>query len=234
MRISPAFVVIPSGATQTTAIAVGVDTLGIRRRIVSLQKAIESYALPGITKVTSVGRSLMVNYDASQWNHESMRAALVALESTAAFLGETQPSKHFEWPLLRGCEQESDLQLAAVSNGLTTAAFLTRMMRTTYVIDDFRMPGLSPQLSSKNFPHPHTGFISRERRRKASTGAVTLSAEGLSVQTRETMTQDLIIGHVLPDFISLEKTSLRVGDCIRFRPPKRDSRETKQTLQHVH
>lgn len=65
MIISPAFVLVPSGATQIAAIAGGVDALAIRRRIVSLQKTIESYALPGIAKVTSVGHSLLVNYDPS-------------------------------------------------------------------------------------------------------------------------------------------------------------------------
>ncbi|MFC9334270.1 carboxyltransferase domain-containing protein [Arthrobacter sp. NPDC057009] len=222
MRISPAFTVIPSGPTQTTAIAGGIDALAIRRKIVALQKAMESYALPGVSEVTSIGRSLLVDYDPSHWTQGTMKAALIALESTVARPEEAQPLKHFDWPLLGGCTEESDLQLAAAAHGLTAEAFLARITRRTYIIKDFRMPGLSPQLFSRGFPRLKPGIAPHENPRTVPCGAVALSSEGLSIKTCETMTEDLVIGHIPPGSVSTETASFRIGDRVHFRHLKKE------------
>ena len=223
MRISPAFTVVPSGPTQTTAIAGDVDALAVRRKIVALQKAMESYALPGVGEVTSIGRSLLVDYDPSHWTQGSMKAALIALESTVARPEEAQPLKHFDWPLLSGIAEERDLQLAAAAHGLTAEAFLARITRRTYIVEDFRMPGLSPQLFSRGFPRLQPGIVLHENPRTIPCGAVTLSSEGLSIKTCETLTQDLIIGHLASGSVSPETTAFRIGDRVHLRHLKKDS-----------
>lgn len=217
MRFSPTFTVIRSGATQTTAIAGGVDALAVRRKILALQKAMESYGLPGVEEVTSIGRSLLVEYDPSQWSQASMKAALIALESTVARPEDSQPLQHFDWPLLCGGEEENDIQLAATANGLTSEAFLTRLTRRTYIIEDFSMPGVSPLLFRRDFPRLQAGHLPRESPRKVPRGALTLSSEGFSVKTYEMTTRDLVIGHIPPECVAPETASFRVGDRIRFR-----------------
>jgi allophanate hydrolase subunit 1 len=216
MRFSPSFTVIRSGATQSTAIAGGVDALAVRRKILALQRAMESYGLPGVDKVTSIGRSLLVDHDPSQWSHASMKAALVALESTVA-RPDSEPLQHFDWSLLSGHEEENDLQLAAAAHGLTTQAFLARLTRRTYFIQDFRMPGMSPTLFRGDFPALPAGHQPHSSPRRAPPGALTLSGEGFSIKTGETVTHDLIIGHVPPNCVAPETASFRVGDRIRFR-----------------
>jgi hypothetical protein len=146
-----------------------------------------------------------------------MKAALIALESTVSRPEEAQPAQHFDWALRCGIEEENDLQLAAAAHSLTPAAFLARMTRRTYFVQDFSMPGMSPQLFRRDFPRLPAGHHPHENPRKVSRGAVTLSSEGFSVQKAETATHDLVIGHVHPDCVSSEFTSFRVGDRIRFR-----------------
>lgn len=216
MRFSPTFTVIRSGSAQTTAIAGGVDALAVRRKIVALQRAMETYGLTGIDEVTPIGRSLLVDYDPSQWSQASMKAALIALESTVARPEETQPVQHFDWTIVCGSEETNDLELAAAAHGLTPKAFLTRMTRWTYFVQDFSMPGMSPQLFRRDFPRLPAGHQAHENARTVAPGAVTLSSGGLSVQKVETMTRDLVIGHVHSDCIAPELTSFRVGDRIRF------------------
>ena len=217
MRFSPTFTVIRSGTTQATAIAGGVDALAVRRKIVALQKAMESYGLPGVDEVTSIGRSLLVDYNPSHWNQASMKAALIALESTVARPEETQPVQHFDWPLLCGGEERNDLELAATAHGLTTEAFLTRLTRRTYIVQDFTMPGMAPQLFRRDFPRLQSRHHPHESPRQVPPGAMTLSSEGFSIKTCPTMTRDLIIGHVPPLCVGPETASFRVGDRIRFR-----------------
>lgn len=163
-----------------------------------------------------------------------MKAAIVSLESTAIRPEEAHPAKDFEWVLFNEPNQDGDLQLAAASNGLTTVAFLARLIRTTFVIDDFRMPGLSPQLHNSNFPHFQAGLVARESWNQVPTGAVTLSVDGIGIQTRETLTQDLVIGRISPGSISLEATSFRVGDRVRFRHPGKEYKGTKRAMQDFH
>jgi allophanate hydrolase subunit 1 len=199
-----------------TAIAGGVDALAVRRKIVALQTAMEPYGLPGIEDVTSIGRSLLIDYNPSRWNQASMKAALIALESTVARPGESQPLQHFDWPLLHEGPEHHDIQLAAAAHGLTAEAFLTRLTRRTYIIEDFSMPGISPQLFRRDFPKLQPGHQPHATPRAVSRGAVTLSSGGLSIKTCDTVTQDLIIGRVPADCVTPDTTSFRIGDRIRF------------------
>jgi allophanate hydrolase subunit 1 len=217
MRFSPTFTVIRSGSTQTTAIAGGADALAVRRKIVALQRAMESYGLTGIDEITPIGRSLLVDYDPARWSQDSMKAALIALESTVARPEENQPAQHFDWTLICGRDEENDLELAAAAHGLTPEAFYARMTRWTYFVQDFSMPGISPQLFRRDFPRLAGGYTPHESPRNVSPGAVTLSREGLSVHKVETQTRDLVLGHVDPVCVAPELTSFRVRDRIRFR-----------------
>ncbi|MFF1252347.1 carboxyltransferase domain-containing protein [Pseudarthrobacter sp. NPDC058329] len=216
MRFSPTLTVIRSGETQTTAIAGGVDALAVRRKIVALQEAMESYGLPGVDEVTSIGRSLFVDYDPSHWTQASMKAALIALESTVARPEEAQPLQHFDWPLLCGEEGTNDLELAATAHGLTIGAFLTRLTRRTYIIQDFTMPGIAPQLFRRDFPHLQPGQQLHRNARRLSCGTLTLSSQGFTVATCETLSHDLVIGHVPPECVAPETAAFRVGDRVRF------------------
>jgi hypothetical protein len=192
MRFSPTFTVTRSGASQATAIADGADTLVVRRKIVALKRAVEFYGLTGINDTTPLGRSLLVDYDRYKWSHASIRSALIALESTIARPEDSPPIHHFDWPLLHGSEDENDLELVAATNSLTPKALLARLTRRTYVIEDFSMPTMSPELFPRHFPqmlachHPHAVP------RRVPRGTLTLGNTGFSIKTSETMTQDLV------------------------------------------
>ncbi|TDL39658.1 carboxyltransferase domain-containing protein [Arthrobacter nitrophenolicus] len=216
MRFSPTFTVIRSGTTQTMAIVGDVDALSVRRKVFALQRAMESYGLTGVDKVSTIGRTLLVDYDPFQWSHASMRSALVALESTISRPGETQPLKHFEWTLYAG-EEENDLQLAASAHGITPESFLARVTRRTYLVQDFRMPSMSLELFRRNSPRLKAAQLPQEKARLVSCGTVTLSSDGLCVYNAESLTRDLVIGRIKAECVAPDSASFRVGDRIRFR-----------------
>ncbi|HEY3573548.1 MAG TPA: carboxyltransferase domain-containing protein [Arthrobacter sp.] len=220
MRFSPTFAVINSGQNQASAIISGTDALAVRRKIMSLEKAVQSYGLPGIEELTTAGRSLVLEYDPSLWTHASIKAALIALESTIAQPVESPPAQLFEWPLLLESE-ETDLELAAAASELTPEAFIARLTRRTHIIQDFTLPGLSPQLFRRDFRGLSAGYRPREIPRQIPSGSLTLCSEGFAVTAAETATHDLVIGRVPAACLDPETASFRIGDRIRFQTDQR-------------
>lgn len=220
MRFSPTFTVINSGQNQASAIISGTDALAVRLKIISLEKAIELYGLPGIGEVTTAGRSLVVDYDPLLWSHASIKAALIALESTVAQPLESPPAQLFEWPLSLEAE-DADLQLAAAASELTPEAFVARLTRRTHIVQDFATPGISPQLFRRDFRGLSAGYRPREVARLVLPGTLTISSEGFAVTAAGTATYDLVVGTVPARCVDPETASFRIGDRIRFRMPRR-------------
>lgn len=104
--------------------------------------------------------------------------------------------------------------------GLTSEAFLIRLTRRTHFIQDFKMPGISPMLFCRDLPALPIGHQAHSNTRKVPGGTLTLSSEGLTITTCETLTHDLVIGHVPSTCLAPETASSASGTAYGSAVPR--------------
>ena len=176
-------------------------------------QSLESVAINGFKKMKD---GVLLEYDERSIGAKDLEAFLAAAYSTITYdHGKHYPTTH-ALPITFGGPAGPDLAMAGVLFGTSESTLIRRICRSRHTVRMFSEPGASALLE---LPWSDSGLQTLQAsrsKRAVPPGSLTLSGAGLTIASRSSYSDELIIGRVTDSSVGTAAL-LRMGDHIWLR-----------------
>ena len=185
-------------------------------RVAAFIEALQSLDFLGITSFRKLRDGVIVDYDTGIVDPQELRFLLLAAFSKVAYaLGDYSPSTHL-LPVAFGGMSGPDLSLACVLLNTPEKTLIRRLCRTKHTVRTFSAPGASALVEVPWVSDWHQNALAGGPVKAVPQGSLTLSALGVTVTSRDSYTDELVVGRIREGFVN-GLAEVRMGDSLWLR-----------------